>query len=175
MASKKKGLPFVVQPRLKSIIEELGSEESGTIRIERKGYLTVAEKQFVQNASEDDTSLAQIHLLSAKVAKAKGCTVAEALSSIGGAGDSSLLEGFETEATSALAAMMVHQERQHLIHAACLLMLRLDVEVSMDDVLELHPDLLVALAILYREEEAKSIEALEEAHSAEAKEQSEGK
>ena len=175
MASKKKGLPFVVQPRLRSIIETLGSEESGIIEIERKGYLTVAEKQFVQNATEDDTSLAQIHLLSAKIAKAKDCSVADALSAVGGAGDSRLLEGFEAEATNALSAMMVNQERQHLIHAACLLMLRLDVEVTMDDVLDMHPDLLVALAILYREEEAKSIEALEEAHSAEAKEHSEGK
>jgi hypothetical protein len=31
-------LPFVVEPRLKPIIEEIGSEESGKIQIERRGY-----------------------------------------------------------------------------------------------------------------------------------------
>lgn len=174
MSKKKKGLPFVIQPRLSPIIETIGSEESGMIEIERKGYLTVAEKQFVQNAEEDDTSVAQVHLLANKISKSKSCDITDVLTAIGGAGDSSLIEGYEEETRKVLTSMILHQERQQLIHAACLLMLRLESEITMDDVLGLHPDMLTGLALLYREEEAKSIEALEEANSSEAKEHSKG-
>ena len=55
--AKKKGLPFVVQPRLAPVIEQVGNEESGIFEIERRGYLTVAEKAMVQQATQGDESV----------------------------------------------------------------------------------------------------------------------
>ena len=70
MARKKKGLPFIVQPRLKPIIEIVGTEESGQIEIERKGYLTVSEKAIVQASMKSDDSLATTMRVAAKIAQA---------------------------------------------------------------------------------------------------------
>ena len=49
-------IPFVVQPNLKPVKEQVGTETSGKIEIERRGYVTVSEKAFVQAATEGDDS-----------------------------------------------------------------------------------------------------------------------
>ena len=69
MARKKKALPFVVQPRRQPIVEQIGTEDSGVIAIERRGYLNVAEKSLVQYAMEDDNSLADMYALSGRIAR----------------------------------------------------------------------------------------------------------
>ena len=58
-------LPFVVAPKLKSKIETLGTEVSGKIEIERKGYLTVGEKGFM----ECDSKFSQKACFSKMIAK----------------------------------------------------------------------------------------------------------
>ena len=42
-------LPFVIQPKKNTEIIKIGDEQIGVFEIERKGYLTVAEKSFVEN------------------------------------------------------------------------------------------------------------------------------
>ena len=62
-------LPFVVAPRANSRIELLGTEVSGQIEIERKGYLTVGEKSFMANVNSQDDVLQSVMKLSRTVAK----------------------------------------------------------------------------------------------------------
>ena len=50
-------LPFVVEPRLKPVLETIGSEDSGKIQVERRGYLTAGEKAFVgSSVSSNDVA-----------------------------------------------------------------------------------------------------------------------
>ena len=60
---KKKGLPFVVQPKYEPILERVGTDESGIIEIERRKYLTVQEKAIVQGAMEGDTTMTDMFML----------------------------------------------------------------------------------------------------------------
>ena len=46
-------LPFVVEPRLKPVTELVGTEDSGKIEIERRGFLSAGEKAFFSNGSQD--------------------------------------------------------------------------------------------------------------------------
>ena len=65
-------LPFVVAPRANSRIEVLGSEISGKIEIERKGYLSVGEKAFMANVSGQDVVLKSVMRVSRAVSKKYG-------------------------------------------------------------------------------------------------------
>ena len=70
--AKKKGLPFVVQPRLQPIVEQVGTEESGIIEIERRGYLSVAEKAIAQQAVGGDDSVRKMYVLGGRIARDAG-------------------------------------------------------------------------------------------------------
>lgn len=161
-------LPFVVQPRLKPILERIGTEDSGVIEIERRGYLTGAEKTFVQQIQQQDGGTLQLVAISRRVSKDKKIALDKAYSIVVG-----ILTG---EATGKLAAeiesdyaediqravnsIAASRTKEDLVHAACLLIHRVDSDISMSEVVALHPDLIAALSVLYREEEAKSIERL---------------
>ncbi len=161
-------LPFVVQPRLKPILERIGTEESGIIEVERRGYLTGAEKTFVQQIQQQDGGTLQLVAISRRVSKDKKISLEKSYGII-----VSILTG---EATGKLAAeiesdyaediqravnnIAASRTKEDLIQAACLLIHRVDGDIEMSEVVALHPDLITALAGLYREEEAKSIERL---------------
>ncbi len=46
--------------------------------------------------------------------------------------------------------------------AACLITNRIDSEFDINDIMQIHPDIVSELAQLYRDEEMKSIERLQE-------------
>lgn len=161
-------LPFVVQPRLKPILERIGTEESGIIEVERRGYLTGAEKTFVQQIQQQDGGTLQLVAISRRVSKDKKISLEKSYGII-----VSILTG---EATGKLAAeiesdyaediqravnnIAASRTKEDLIQAACLLIHRVDGDIEMSEVVALHPDLITALAELYKEEEAKSIARL---------------
>ena len=73
MARKAKAkLPFLVEPKRQPIMERLGNEESGVIELPRRGYLTVAEKSFVQQGTSGDSAILAMQRLAARVAKQTG-------------------------------------------------------------------------------------------------------
>ena len=95
MARKKKGLPFVVQPRLEPIMERVGTEESGIIEIKRQGYLSVAEKTMVEQATSDMSDSADLIDVVREIASAEGRTVSEIFEELQGSeGSSPLLEKY---------------------------------------------------------------------------------
>ena len=162
MGSKKKGLPFVVQPRLKPIVEVVGSDLSGKIEIERKGYLTVSEKAIVQGGMDGDDGTRATITIAGKIAKAEGISINQVFEDFSAEVRPDYLETHQDLLVEMLAAMSNHENRLKLVAVTALLMTRVDPEWEPTQTSELHPDLQDAIFELYKDEEKKSIEALEE-------------
>lgn len=165
-------LPFVVEPRRKPILERIGTEDSGIIEVERRGYLTTGEKSFVQQVQQLDGGASEIVTITRKVARkyALGMDAAYnlVLSIIGGFSttekeNSKLAEEIEVdfaeELTNAVKSMAASQAREEMVMAACILKYRIDPDYDISDIAALHPDLISGLAGLYRDEDRRSIEA----------------
>ena len=162
MAKKKVTLPFVVAPRREPITEIIGTEESGQIEIQRKGYLTVAEKSFIQQASASDETVGRLNRLAGRIAREKGVQQKEVIDQLSvGNFSSELLVGYETEIDDIVTVMSTFEHRRKIVAASCLLYFRINQNWSIEDTLELHPDLVDALYLLFAEEDAKSTEAFD--------------
>jgi len=163
MAKKNKGLPFVVQPRLKPIIEKVGTEESGIIEIERRGYLTVAEKAIVQQATQGDDSVRAVYSLGGRIARETGKQQLDVMQDLMQAQRPEYMAPWEDEILENLISMMAYQERVNIVQATALIICRVEEAWTVDQSMDLHPDLVTGLAILFAEEDARSIEALQAA------------
>jgi hypothetical protein len=169
MAAKRKrgsNLPFIVQPRREPIIEVLGTEESGQIEMKRLGYLTVAEKMYVQSTVTADGSVAALHRLAARISNETEVPVQQVLQDF--AEDRAYLKPYSLEISEALTMMMSYQEKLRIVSVAALLTLRVNDQITIEDVMDLHPDLMDAIYLLYLEEEEKSIAAFEKREEDEA-------
>ena len=168
MARKAKGLPFVVQPRLKPIVEIIGSELSGQIEIQRKGYLTVAEKTIVQNAMQQSPHMKDAFKGAQSIANAERLSVAQVFSDLSAEPHPEYLHKYSGELAEILQAMNNHEEKLRLIAATTLIITRVNPDWNPEDTVELHPDLQSALYELYTDEERKSVDALEDASKEES-------
>ena len=165
MARKKaRSLPFVVQPRLKPVIELIGTEESGQIEVERRGYLSVAEKSWVQALEVDDDTQGRLHRLAIKMGAELGMEPRAALDLCASTELSDpRLKGYQEELIEAMSAMQRFNERRKIVGATCLLINRVEPSWEVEDTMKMHVDLIESLYQLYLEEEARSVEALEAA------------
>lgn len=165
-------LPFVVQPRRQPIIERIGSEDSGILEVERRGYLTTGEKSFFQQVQQSDGSTSGLITLSRRVARQYGMGMDAAYQAVLGVISGSSSEDEEQEAlfrridddfaddlTRAVSEMAAGQLREDMVMAVCIMKYRVNPDFETGDVVTLHPDLISGLAALYRDEEARSIEA----------------
>lgn len=161
-------LPFAIEPRLKPIIEKIGDEASGIIEIERRGYLTSGERSFVQQIQTQDDATLNLIGLSRKISKEKGIGLDKAYQLVvdimtGGANDALSIQvesEFAEEIQTAINKLTTSRLRDEIIMASALLMYRVNSELTIEDVMEIHPDIINGLAELYRDEEMKSIEKL---------------
>lgn len=161
-------LPFVVEPRLKPVMEEIGSEESGKIKIERKGYLTSGEKAFFQQVKQSDQGTAKLIAISRKVARGTGLDMSKAYALVirvlsGGAEselDRKIEEEFAEEFSLAIQDLANSQSSDELLMAACMLRYRVDAEFSMEEIMQTHPDIIRGLAVLYQDEESRVLDRL---------------
>ena len=163
MAKKKVALPFVVAPRREPITELLGTEESGQFEIQRKGYLTVAEKSFIQQASASDETIGRLNRLAGRIARERGIqqeVVIQELST--GNFSHEMFDGHEEEVDNIVTIMATFEHRRKIVAASCLLYFRISQDWAIEDTLELHPDLVDALYVLFTDEDNKSLEAFEE-------------
>jgi hypothetical protein len=138
----------------------VGTEASGVIEISRLGYLTVAEKAFVQTAMAGDTGLSSLYALSSRIARETGKQQSEVFTDIAN-GSQGYLADYEGEIAEAASNMGSFQEKQTIIQATCLLIMRVDPKWTVEDSLDLHPDILEGLTELYADEDHKSLEAFE--------------
>lgn len=159
-------LPFVVAPRLSSRIETLGSDISGKIEIERKGFLTVGEKSFMSNVASQETVLQTVMKLSRAVGKAYKLGQQDAYQQVvlavtdPSACEHPVCDDFTSEIAELATLMVAAEQKKRLMMAYCMLLYRVQDDLAMDDVIELHEDLVDALADLYVDEENKSVERL---------------
>ena len=155
-------LPFVVQPRLKPIQEEVGTEIAGKILIERRGYLTVSEKMFVQAGLKDDNSQSMLFQLVNKISVEQGIPAKQVFEDMGGGASlPEYAQVYTGELTSVMERVNELTEKTKLLGAAALLMTRVDPEIDIEDVMGLHPDLIEELYKFYVEEENCSLDKLE--------------
>lgn len=163
-------LPFAVQPRLRPIIERIGSQDAGYIEIERRGYLTAGEKSFIQQIQQQDSGTIKLIALSRKIASERSITLEKAYETVmaimSGKGKTKAAEAIEAdyavEFQETLGELANARARESLMHAACMLMHRVSSELDFSDINELHPDIIDGLAQLYADEDMKSIERLQQ-------------
>jgi hypothetical protein len=162
-------LPFVVEPRLKPIIEEIGSEESGKIQIERRGYLTSGEKAFFQQIKQSDQGTGKLIALSRKISRDLKIEMTKAYEVIlrvlsGSSGEEPIDIRVENDYAEELAVILqdltAGQTSDELVMAACLIRYRIDSEFQINEIMKLHPDIISGLAELYRDEDEKSVDRL---------------
>lgn len=163
MARKSKGLPFVVQPRLQPIVERVGTEESGIIEIERRGYLSVAEKAIVQQATQGDDSIRKMYALGGRIARDTGKQQLQVMQDIMLSQRPDYMEPFEDEIMESIIEMMAFQERVDIVQATAMIICRVNEKWTVEQSMDLHPDLIKLLSELYSEEDRRSTEALEAA------------
>ena len=161
--ARKKGLPFVVQPRLKPVLDKVGTEESGIIEIERKGYLTVAEKSIVQGVSSGDDSVRQMFTLAGRIGQETGRQQGDVVKDLVVSPVPEYLKPYQEEISKCLITMVEFQDRTLVIQATALLICRIDDTWTVEQTMELHPDLISALGRLYLDEENKALDLLEQA------------
>jgi len=165
-------LPFVVQPRRQPILERIGTEESGMIEVERRGYLTAGEKSFVQQVQQFDNGTTEIVTVSRRVARKYGLGMDKAynmvlaiISNIKTENDeiaSEIEKEFAEDLTNVVKGLSAGQVREDLVFAACLLKYRVDSEFEIGEIGGIHPDIISDLATLYRQEDSRAIEAFKE-------------
>ncbi len=151
----------MVQPRLEPIIERVGTEESGIIEIRRQGYLSVAEKTMVDQASQELSDQGELLAAVKAIAKAENLSMADVFDALQDPSkNSSLVEDYAIEIATASSAARTQEDKIRIISATALLICRIDPNWTVEESMELHPDLLAGLHRLYMDEDARSIEAL---------------
>lgn len=154
-------LPFVVQPKKNIEIIKIGDESSGVIEIKRKGYLSVAEKAFVDNIMQGSDGVASIVLLANKVSQQRKIPPEKAYMAITtcmsggerGPLENTIAEEYGSDLAYITSKMAEAMQRRAICAATILLQTRVNHEWSIDDTLELHPTLVQQLNELYDREE----------------------
>lgn len=157
-----KKLPFVVTPRLTPVKTRIGTEDSGIFEIERRGYLTVAEKQFAQQASAGDEAPGGLMQLVVRIAQECGKPVAQVFEDMSTIEENdSYLRAYQGELVARSEELQHFQNKMRIITATSLMISRHDPEWTVADTMALHPDIVDGLNVLFDEEDKKCIEELE--------------
>lgn len=163
-------LPFVVQPRLKPRKDIIGNDEVGKIEIERKGYLTVAEKAFINSQLTGDTTASLFIKLTRKVSTELKMDMNDAYTLISEVmqGDiesdqhRQIAEDFKEDIMDLVKEMTSLERIRVLTCVYCLLLYRVNPDLDPEAIDEMHPDLVDMIMEFYQEEESKTIKRLEE-------------
>lgn len=167
-------LPFIVEPRLAPREELIGSESSGQIKVLRKGFLTAAEKAFVQAQVSEDTTTQEMVRLTRQIGQENKLDMQSAYELLTLVMQGELVsdvaqkvaKDHANDVSDILTAMATMSERKTLVQALCLLIYRVDSEIGAEEIMEMHPDLIEGLSDLYLDEERRSTERLQQLISA---------
>ena len=160
-------LPFVVQPKKNTEKIKVGNEEVGVFEIERKGYLSVAEKSFVENVTQGSDGVSSLVRLANKIASEYKIAPEKAYTAItdamSGKNNSKLVtritQEYEEELAYATSRMAESMQRRSIAAATILLQTRVNHEWTLEDTLQLDPQILEQLIELYdREEQREPVE-----------------
>lgn len=154
-------LPFVVAPKAKSKIIQLGNENVGIIEIEKRGYLTVAEKSFVDAVMQGSDAIAGIVKLANKVSRKKKIQVEKAyniiLEIISGGQIEGPAAGISDEYADEIAVIQAEMvdsiQRKAIAATTVLVQSRINSEWQIEDTLNLQPELISIFADFYDQED----------------------
>ena len=154
-------LPFVVQPKKNTEIVRLGNEEIGIIEIERKGYLSVAEKSFVDSVMQGTDGVTQLVFLANKISKEQKVTPEKAYLAV-----TDVMQGNPTtklhdtissqygeELSQITTKMSESMQRRAIAATTVLIQTRVNHEWTFEDTLTLDPEFLDQFVALYEREE----------------------
>lgn len=155
-------LPFVVQP--KAVVKEvtLGTEESGQIKVEQRNYITVGEKALVQEAMKGSHAIQDLYAFVADVAKEHDKETQQVLEDLSSTPTPEYLLPYNEVALEYLEAVQGEKGRRDMIHATAILISRVDSEWTIQDTMNLHSDLVVALSEFYVKEDSGLSDALKD-------------
>ena len=156
-------LPFVVQPKKNTEKIKVGNDEVGVFEIERKGYLSVAEKSFVENVTQGSDGVSSLVRLANQVAKEfkvapekAYIAVTDAMSGKSNSKLSvSISEKYGEELAFATSRMAESMQRRSIAAATILLQTRVNHEWTIEDTLQLDPIIVEQLTSLYDREEQR--------------------
>lgn len=156
-------LPFVVQPKNCTETVRIGNDDIGVIEITRKGYLSVAEKAFVDSVMQGSDGVTQLVFLSNKIAKEHKTTTEKAYMAITdvmqGNATSKLHEIVQTqyadEVSQITAKMAESVQRRAIAITTILLQTRVNHEWGIEDTMSLDPLFLEKFVELYEQEERR--------------------
>ena len=156
-------LPFVVQPKNKTELVRLGTEKSGQIEVERRGYLTVGEKALAQEAMRSfESGTAVLYQIVNEIATANDKTAQDVLNDITESPTPEYLNPWIGEIREAMNLIEVASIKRQVVHASAILVSRVDPECEVEDTMKLNKELVTALSDFYLEEDAEAIEDLAE-------------
>lgn len=155
-------LPFVVAPKSITKLVRLGNEEIGVVEIEQRGFLSVGEKSFVDTIIQGSDGMTGIVKLAQKIGREKKLEVETVFNGIvqSFTGENNLL-GEDIlrqygEQISELGAQMLESvQRKALACTTVLIQYRINSEWTIEDTMELHPDLLQEFVELYDKEDRR--------------------
>lgn len=156
-------LPFVVQPKKNTEIVRLGNEEIGVIEMERKGYLSVAEKTFVDNVTSGSDGVSSMVLLANRVANKLKTSPEKAYTAIAEAmtGDTknklaaTIAEDYGDDLAVITSRMADSMQRRSIAAATILLQTRVNSEWTIQDTMDLDPEMVQEISGLYDREEQR--------------------
>lgn len=163
-------LPFVVAPKAKFKKVKIGTEELGIVEIEKRGYLSVAEKSFVDAVMQGTDGVTSIVRLANRVGRVKKITVEKAyniivqvLSQTSTSGIATeIADEFGDEISDIQTQMIDSLQRKSIAATTVLIQSRIDSDWTVDDTMTLHPDLLQHFVDFYDQEELKTEEESKE-------------
>lgn len=156
-------LPFVVQPKKNTEIVRLGNEDIGIVEIQRKGYLSVAEKTFVDSVMQGSDGVSSMVLLANRVARDHKTTAEKAYIAISdvmqGQTDSKLATAVANECSEQIAQITAKMteslQRRSIAATTVLIQTRIDHNWSFEDTMKLDPQMLDEFIGFYEKEEQR--------------------
>lgn len=167
-------LPFVIAPKMKTRLVRLGDENIGVVEIEKRGYLSVAEKSFVDTVMQGSDGVSSMVRLSSKIAREKKTTVEKAYMTLvdilggktSGSGNT-IINNYGDEISEIQTQMIESIQRKSIACTTVLIQSRINSEWTIEDTMELQPELLAEFVKFYDEEEQKIDNAKKESQSEE--------
>ena len=157
-------LPFVVAPKIKSEIVKLGNENVGIVEIEKRGYLTVAEKSFVDSVMQGSDAITNIVKLANKVSRKKKMQVEKVyniiLQIVSGNSESgtasTISDEYSDEIAKIQSEMIESVQRKAIAATTVLVQSRINPEWQIEDTLNLQPELIAYFSDFYDNEDLGS-------------------
>lgn len=156
-------LPFVVAPKIQSKLVNLGDENVGVVEIEKRGYLSVAEKSFVDSVMQNSDSISGIVRLASEVGRKRKITTEKAylllISAIDGTGTGAAVNAIHNDYGQELAVIQAQMaesvQRKAIAATTVLIQTRINPEWDIEDTMTLQPELLAEFSRFYDSEEQK--------------------